>query len=52
MLQQQWQVLRPPQSSTGSVTAASSIPANAYLAEDGITPYVAEDGVTVYVDET
>jgi hypothetical protein len=32
--------------------SASSIPANVYVAEDGITPYVAEDGVTFYVQES
>lgn len=30
---------------------ADPVPANAYVAEDGVTPYVAEDGVTYYVQE-
>lgn len=29
-----------------------SVPSNAYVAEDGVTPYVAEDGTTYYVQET
>lgn len=34
------------------VPANTSIPDNAYVAEDGVTAYVAEDGVTYYVQES